>query len=276
MTSNLPITVVIPVKNEEANLPQCLTRLQAFSRIIVVDSSSTDATPAITAEHGATYLNFQWDGKFPKKRNWVLRNHQFDTPWILFLDADEFIDQAFVEEVATAITDTQHEAFWLNYTNYFQGKQLKHGVPQRKLALLRAGAGEYERIEEDGWSKLDMEVHEHPVVSGTTGEIKAEIEHRDYRGLARFIDRHLDYARWESKRLIDLGNLEGEQARHLTARQRFKYKNLTHWWYAPFYFLFTYIAKFGFLDGKAGFDYAFYKYWYFKTIRELVREGKSS
>ena len=34
-------------------------------------------------------IDFKWDGKFPKKRNWVLRNYKFKTPWVLFLDADE-------------------------------------------------------------------------------------------------------------------------------------------------------------------------------------------
>ena len=52
------------------------------------------------------------------------------------------------------------------------GKKLQGGDPFRKLALFRAGAGEYEKIEEDNWSHLDMEVHEHPVLEGTVGEIK--------------------------------------------------------------------------------------------------------
>ncbi len=60
---------------------------------------------------------------------------------------------------------------------------------------------------------------------------------------------------------------------HFTDRQRFKYRHLAKWWYRWFYFLFTYVAKRGFLDGAAGFHYAFFKLWYFQTIRLLIREA---
>lgn len=273
-TDVLPVTVVIPVRNEERNLPQCLAALGRFAKILIVDSASTDRTGAIAAEHGAELIQFEWDGKFPKKRNWVLMNRQFDTPFVLFHDADEIVSPAFCDEMVTALSDTQHVGFWLNYTNYFAGKQLRHGVPQRKLALMRVGAGFYERIEEDGWSSLDMEVHEHPVLDGTIGEISAPIDHRDFRGIDKFLERHIDYAKWETARYAAL-HAEGlEKAEHLTGRQGFKYRNLEKWWYSAFYFTFAYILRGGFLDGRAGLLYAFYKAWYFTTIRALIREAK--
>jgi glycosyltransferase involved in cell wall biosynthesis len=95
----LSVTVVIPVKNEAANLPECLSRLENFGHAIVVDSGSTDATIQIAKDAGAEVLHFEWDGRFPKKRNWVLRHYEFKTEWVLFLDADEFITPRFVEEL---------------------------------------------------------------------------------------------------------------------------------------------------------------------------------
>lgn len=270
------ITIVIPVKNEELNLPRCLAALSRFKHIIIVDSQSTDSTPHIAASAGATYLNFDWNGRFPKKRNWVLREHQPATDWVLFLDADELVDDAFIDAMDAATRTGRYAGFWLNYSNYFMDKKLNHGLPQRKLALFRVGAGEYERIEEDGWSQLDMEIHEHPVIEGEIGEIDIEIDHRDYRGLARFIERHLDYAKWEARRVGLLGNLEDPQNASLTKRQKFKYKNLSAWWYPAFYFLFVYFVRLGFLDGRAGFHYAYYKMWYFHTIGQLIREARSA
>ena len=86
----LNITVVIPVRNEEKNLPSCLKALGSdFTEIVVVDSVSSDRTREIASAAGAVVLDFVWDGKFPKKRNWALRNYRFKTPWVLFLDADE-------------------------------------------------------------------------------------------------------------------------------------------------------------------------------------------
>src|SRR5690348_13499361 len=99
MANDLDVTVVVPVRNEEKNLPECLRRLTAFKHVVVVDSNSQDQTRSIAEQHGALVLNFAWDGRFPKKRNWTLRNHRFETSWVLFLDADEYIDEAFVDEL---------------------------------------------------------------------------------------------------------------------------------------------------------------------------------
>lgn len=63
---------------------------------------------------------------------------------------------------------------------------------------------------------------------------------------------------------------------HFTARQRFKYRHLAKWWYPWFYFLFAYGVKRGFPDGAAGFHHAFYKAWYFQTIRLLIREDAAA
>ena len=182
-TAKLPVTVVIAVKNEERNLPLCLERLSRFSKIDVIDSGSTDQTQTIAAKFGCEFIPFKWDGHYPKKRNWYLLNHHVDTPWVFFLDADEYVTEAFVNELERAIANTQHSGFRVNYSNYFLGQELKHGVPQLKLPLFKVSAGLYERIDEDAWSSLDMEVHEHPVLQGSIGELKSKIDHNDLKGL---------------------------------------------------------------------------------------------
>jgi len=151
---------------------------------------------------GVNVLEFRRDGCFPKKRNWVPMNHTPATPWVLFLDADELVDDAFCYELTRAISDEAFESHWLNYTDYFLGHRLKHRVPQRKLALVRVGKAIYERIDEDTWSKLDMEIHEHPVVGGNVSEIRVPIEHNNFRGIEKFLDRHRDYALWEACRIL--------------------------------------------------------------------------
>ena len=269
----LPVTVIIPVRNEETNLPQCLAALgDAFDEIVVVDSASTDRTPQIAAEHGATLIDFSWNGQFPKKRNWYLENCEPRNDWCLFLDADEVVGPAFLEEVAGAMKQTDKVGFWLHYTNYFLGRPLRFGVPQRKLALFRRSAGRFERIDENHWSGLDMEVHEHPHLTGAVGEIAARIEHRDFQGLGKFIDRHLDYARWEAARFSQV--TASEDFQNLTWRQKTKYKNLERRIFPLLYFCFNYFLRLGILDGWAGFQYSFYKAWYFNTIRLLIYEGR--
>ncbi len=274
-TEPLPVTVVIPVKNEERNLPTCLGELDAFEEIVVVDSNSSDSTVSIAQRAGAQIIQFHWNGKFPKKRNWVLQTFPFQTSWVLFLDADEIVTTEFKAELRSTLRNTDHVGFWLKYRSHFLGQVLKRGVEQRKLALFRVGAGHYERIEDDRWSDLDMEVHEHPVLDGSVGEIRAPLEHKDFRGLHHYIARHNEYSSWEAHRYLALHE-DIEAWSLLTRRQKLKYTYLPRWWFAPAYFVATYIVKCGFLDGWAGFVHAAMKMGYFFQICCKIQTLKTS
>jgi glycosyltransferase involved in cell wall biosynthesis len=267
----IPVTVVIPVKNEAANLPACLDRLDGLAEVVVVDSDSNDGTRQV-AEKRAKYLNFCWQGGFPKKRNWVLQTYRFETEWVLFLDADEHLTEPFKAEMARAIQRSDVAGYWLNYRNQFMGRILRHGVRQRKLALFRVGSGAYERIDDARWTTLDMEVHEHPVLEGVVSEIREPIDHFGYRGLHHFIARHNEYSTWEAERMIALEKAGPAALAQLTPRQKQKYRNLDKAWFALAYFALTYFAKGGFLDGRAGLVYAFLKSVYFFDTRLKIRE----
>lgn len=272
----IPVTAVVPIKNEEKNLKSCLASLTEFREILVVDSGSTDKSTEIARDHGAKVIQFEWDGRYPKKRNWVLQNYDFVTEWVLFIDADEVVDQKFCSELMGAVSQSGCVGFWLTYTNHFMGRKLRFGIPQRKLACFKTNAGRYERIEEERWSTLDMEIHEHPVLEGELGRISAPIMHNDFRGLSRFLERHISYAEWEAARFLALNQKDIEKDSDLTRRQRIKYANIEKFWFAWFYFFYAYIAKFGFLDGTAGYHYARYKKWYFEMIRLLIAERRQS
>ena len=286
MSATIPfnVTVVIPVKNEVRNITRCIDAVSSLGPVVVVDSLSNDETQEAATTAGAEVLNFEWDGRFPKKRNWVLRNYDFKTDWVLFLDADEFISEAFISELQSTIKETDKVGFWLNFENHFLGQKLKGGDPFKKLALFRLGAGEYERIEEDDWSHLDMEVHEHPVLDGEVGEITTPIEHNDFRGLKHYIAKHNEYSSWEAARYLRLvsmksgkvGRWEGEEYANLTDRQKKKYRNLAKWWFAPAYFVMSYFVKKGFLDGSVGLHFSLLKAMYFYQIRLKIIEAEKS
>lgn len=270
----LDLTVVIPVKNEEANLQNCLNAIGAdlAQKVVIVDSGSTDKTKSIAAQNNIEIIDFQWNGTFPKKRNWYLRNYTPKTKWVLFLDADEYLTEDFKKELRKSLTEhPEYEGFWLNYTIYFMGKKLKGGYPLKKLALFQVGKGEYERIEEDHWSHLDMEIHEHPVLSGKVGAIKSKIDHRDFRGIAHYVAKHDEYALWEAERYFKLFQNTDATA-HLTWKQKLKYRLMKSIFIGPVYFIGSYIVMGGFRDGRRGFAFAVMKMAYFNQIYCLIKE----
>ncbi len=268
----LPVTVVIPVLNEELNLPACLEALgDSFEKVLIVDSGSSDRTCEIAEQAGVEVLQFKWDGKYPKKRNWTLENYRFSTEWVFFLDADERVTPELICELHDTLPKTPHAGFRISFTNWFMGRPLHHGDVFRKLPLFRVGAGAYEKFPENGWSRLDMEVHEHPVLNGTVGELRARIEHNDFRSLEHYFKKHEEYADWEANRFRWLKSAGQNEWDQLTARQRSKYSMLNKPGLGLIYFCAAYFLKLGFLDGRAGFELARAKCRYFNRIRDRVR-----
>ncbi|KJD34908.1 glycosyl transferase family 2 [Tamlana sedimentorum] len=272
MSIILDLTIAIPVKNEEKNLLGCINAIgKDFAKqVVIIDSGSTDNTISIAESQGVDVVNFNWDGKFPKKRNWFLRNYNLTTKWVLFLDADEYLTDAFKTEIQQKI-NTDKIGFWLNYTIYFMGKKLKGGYPLNKLALFQVGAGEYERINEDKWSNLDMEIHEHPILNGEIGYIKSKIDHRDFRGVSHYMNKHNEYASWEAYRYIKTINDEEAKAKW-TWKQKIKYKLMRSSLIGPIYFIGSFVFYGGWKDGATGFAFAILKMSYFTQIYCKIKE----
>lgn len=273
--SPLDITIAIPAKNEERNLPGCLEAIgkDLAKEIVVIDSGSTDRTKEIAMEYGAKVVEFDWNGKFPKKRNWYLRNHTPTTKWILFLDADEYLTEAFKEELRTKLDNEDKVGYWLNFTIYFMGKKLKGGYPLKKLALFQVGAGEYEKIEEDMWSNLDMEIHEHPILDGEVGTIKSKIDHQDFRGVSHYVNKHNGYSDWEAQRFMKVFH-DTDISKKWTWKQKIKYKLMKSSFIGPAYFLGSFFLLGGWKDGSRGFAFAILKMSYFTQIYCKIKEEK--
>ena len=275
MSPLLDLTIAIPVKNEEKNLPKCLAAIgdDFASRVVVIDSNSTDRTCELAMGFGAV-VEFAWNGKFPKKRNWYLRNHTPNTKWILFLDADEYLTEDFKNEVRKALQKDDKVGFWLSYTVYFLGKQLKGGYPLRKLALFQVGAGEYEWVDEEQWSELDMEVHEHPVLKGEVGVIRSKIDHQDFRGVSNFVIKHNEYASWEAARFLR-GASDPKFFAKLTWKQRLKYRLMQNSvLLGPAFFCGSFFLLGGFRDGARGLAHAILRMSYYVQVFCKIRELK--
>jgi glycosyltransferase involved in cell wall biosynthesis len=272
--NRLDLTIAIPVKNEEINLPRCLEAIgkDFATNIVILDSGSTDQTRQIANRFGVEIIDFVWNGKFPKKRNWYLRNHDINTKWVLFLDADEYLTEEFKLELRSTLAESNHQGYWLSYKVYFLGKELKGGYPLRKLALFQVNSAEYEQIDEEHWSELDMEVHEHPIVKGKVGIIKGKIDHQDFRGTSNFITKHNEYASWEAARFLKAS--KSKPSENWTIQQKIKYRLMNSVFIIPAFFFGSYILYRGFRDGARGFAHAILRMSYYTQIYCKIQENR--
>lgn len=269
----LPVTVIVPVRSEPAQLADLLPLLKDYACVIVVESAENHTARQLAEAYGAEFMVFEWTGGYPKKRTWAARTGRIRTPWILYLDADERPTAAFAAELRTRLPRAEVAGFWLTYDTVFLGKRLRFGVPQRKLALVRDGAGEYERIDDPGWTDLDMEVHEHLIVNGATGSIRSRLIHLDAKTIEAYVRRHGAYATWEAGRYKAIRS-DSVRWGDLTTRQRLKYSLLATPIFPLIYLVLQYVVRLGFLDGSKGLRFALLKTGYFSEVGAKIAEQR--
>ncbi len=258
---SVPVSVLVPIKNEAANLPRCLASVSWADEIIVVDSQSSDASGKIAEEHGARVVQFHFNGTWPKKKNWALENVPFRHEWVFILDADEVLppeaEAEFVRAIAEADTTV---GYWINRRFMFMGRWLRHAYyPNWNLRLFRHSLGRYEQLTAAATESGDNEVHEHVVVNGPTGRLRCEMDHYAFPSVEVFVEKHNRYSNWEARVAVDrmLQGSAGDLS-HAPVGQRRKLKQLSH--RLPFRpllrFLYVYFWQCGFLDGREGYYFA--------------------
>ena len=260
-TAKLPVSVIIPVRNEAKNLPRCLQALRDVGEVYVIDSQSTDETVEIARSHGARVVQFHYQGGWPKKRQWAMDTLPLAFDWILLLDADEVLTPELTEEIRSAIQSPAVDGYSILLRTWFLGRVLRHGdVGLWKMSLFRRGKGQYEcRLKDQDASMADMEVHEHVVVEGETASLRNPLLHHNVESLSRYIQKHDEYSNWESRVLLQPGDdkelppsLFGTQAQR---RRWLKRKLFTVPGSPVLLFLYRYILRLGFLDGVPGLIY---------------------
>lgn len=277
MGNLLPITVIIPVKNEEANLPGCLRSVKDFAQVIVVDSGSTDRTLQIAQRSGAEIYQFDYSGGWPKKRQWAMDHLAIRCPWTLLLDADERVSPSLRQELKVIANRNDSAApvgYWTPLRLRFLGKTLLYGASDlKKLSFFRSGLGRFEcLIEEQTAQMADMEIHEHIVLDGREGHCRNHLVHHNHNDLFRYIEKHNHYSTWSAELAFrqQQGRKAPGQARVPSLfggqadRRRWLMNRL---WRLPaggfllpiLRFLWFFIIRFGFLDGKAGYYYCGFK-----------------
>jgi len=267
----LPISVIVPVLNEEQNIAACLESVRFADEMFVVDSGSTDRTAAIAESLGAKVVQFRFVPGGPRKKNWALENLPFRNEWVLLLDADERVTPELEREIRQEFAlGPQFDGYYLNRKLIFMGRWLRFGgnYPSWNLRLFRHVLGRYEKLDtEELESAGDVEVHEHVVLQGKAGYLREPLLHLDYKDLSRWIARHNNYSTWDAKLRLNL--LHGKELSHSIPARLFGNPVERKRWLKKLWirlpcrpllrFIYMYIIRLGFLDGKPGFIYAVLK-----------------
>jgi glycosyltransferase involved in cell wall biosynthesis len=281
------LSVLVPARNEERNLPACLRRLAWASQIVVVDSRSIDATVPIAQAYGAEVYQFDYSkAGWPKKKNWALDNVPWRHDWVLIMDADEHMTAELAREIESVIlgrwrdprskAQSQCDGFWINRRFMFMGRWIKGCgyYPSWNLRLFKHRLGRYERIGNLGDTDSgDNEVHEHVGIStGLCGYLEHEFLHYAYPDLATWIEKHNRYSSWEAHAALagDRGEIKANPFGSGIERRRWLKRLSRKLPGRPaLRFVYAYLLKRGFLDGYPGLVMSSLLAWY-----ELVSVAK--
>jgi glycosyltransferase involved in cell wall biosynthesis len=258
----VPVSILIPIKNEAANLSRCLAAVAWADEILVVDSQSTDGSQALAESCGAKVVQFAFNSTWPKKKNWALENLPFKHEWVFILDADEVMPPVAEAEFRRIVTDPNHavNGYWINRRFMFMGRWLQHAYyPNWNLRLFKHRLGRYEKLTEVDTASGDNEVHEHVVVEGQTGHLECEMDHYAFPSVSVFVEKHNRYSNWEAHVALDRflkGSSHALQSKEVGKLRRWKQLSQR----LPFRplqrFLYVYLWQRGFLDGSEGYYFA--------------------
>lgn len=267
---SVPVSVLVPVRNEEANIPECLRALQWAGQVVVVDSHSTDRTAPAAQAFGADVYQFTFPASgWPKKKNWALDHVAWKHEWVLVVDADERVTPELAAEIAALVRQTAADAYFLKRRFYFMGRWIRHCgyYPVWNLRLFRHALGRYERIGDLGdTGSGDNEIHEHVVAPAARyGFLKHDLIHFAYPDLATWVEKHNRYSNWEAHAMVAgyAGGVKPALFGDPVARRRWL-KARSRWLPGrPLWrFLYSYIFQGGFLDGSAGYHLCWMLAWY--------------
>jgi glycosyltransferase involved in cell wall biosynthesis len=263
---------LVITKNEERAILECLNSLQEFHQILVVDSGSTDGTCQIVRSAGVEVIQFKWNGKYPKKKQWAMELPEIQNDWILLLDADERLSDELLKEIKNFFIEGKNGIYSageapLSY--YFNSKKLLYGHKVKKIILMKKSLSKFPVIDDLNVSNMwEVEGHYQPQISGSIYRFKNSIIHDDPDRLFDYFSRHNRYSDWEA-----FLRLNPEIARKVSETKSIQGKIFSKVQFKPlFFFLYSYFFRFGWLDGRQGFDYAIALSFYYWQIGLKSRE----
>lgn len=269
----IPVTAIVVTKNEGENLSHCLLPLMPlFQRVIVVDSGSTDDTMQIAKSMGAEFLPYTWNGKYPKKRQWCLENIYGLGQWVFFIDADEVASPQLLREMNLLFArKPQADGYFVRGRYMWMNRLLRFGMTNNKLCLFKRDAFAFPVVNDlDLPGMGEIEGHYQPVAirdDVKIGQLDHPVIHHNRKGRGEWLERHERYAQWESRMILR----DAFPVDPVSWRQEVKVLTRAAWFRPWLFFLYSYVVRFGFLDGVPGLDYAAARAGYTRKVLYRLR-----
>ncbi len=278
MTETTPLTFIVLTRNEERNLDTCLKSVAGWAKeCFVVDSGSTDGTVKIAGQYNARVIVHPFE-THAKQWRWALENLPISTEWILALDADQRLTKELRDEISGMLKDVNGAqeniaGFFVKRRQIFRGRWIKHGgyYPKYLLKLFRR-----DRV----WLNEADLVDHHFRVGGKTARLKNDIieDNKNESDISVWIDKHNRYASLQA--LEYLYKTDGVGEPHLKPsfwgspderslwRKRL-WNGLPLYFRPAIFFLYRYILRLGFLDGREGFIFHFLQAFWYRLLVDI-------
>ena len=269
----LNLTVVVLTYNEELHIRRCLENVAPIAkRVVIVDSFSTDKTLEIAREFpNVDILQNKWENNHAKQFNWGLDHANITTKWVLRLDADEYLTKELVEELEAKLPGLPEDVsgIVLKRRHIFLDKWMKRGIyPVKLMRIFRNGKGRCENRLMDEHIQLS---------EGRAVEFEHDFCDHNLNNLSWFCHKHVNYAIREAVDLLDIefdltGSAATDDSKNISAqaiakrRKKHAYARKPLFWRSTAYFLYRYILKGAFLEGKEGFLFSFIQGWWYRTL----------
>ncbi len=264
-------SILLLTKNEEFHVERFLKNVQHVKRLVVIDSCSTDRTVELLKKYPNVQILSRPFVSFSDQRNYGLKKYFKPGEWVLHLDADERLSKKLIRELNKLRPDQGAVAYNLASMTFFRGRAIRYasGFPVYQTRLTKAGSFEF--IEVGHGQKAPLHMKNIPA-------LHHYYEHHPFdKGLTEWIARHDRYSSLEANdwcsnqaqyRLTDV-------LRDPISRRQWL-KQFSRWLpCAPtFIFLYLYIVKRGFLDGREGLDYCRMRAIYEHLIRLKVNDSR--
>ena len=264
------ISVLILTRNEQQDLPGCLTSVSWSDDIHVFDSYSTDNTVQIARAAGAHVHQRAFDD-YATHRNAALATIQFKYPWVFLLDADERPTPELSHELQQLTMPDEVSAYRLRRRDFLFGAWLKHAqISPFYLRLIRPERAHYTRA-----------VNEVLEVDGSVAELSQPLDHYPFsKGIAHWVRKHNLYSTMEAQLIFSQQGLSDPSLKTALTHRDFHTRRLHQ--KAIFYrlpgrpiikWLYMVFLRGAILDGRAGLTYAtlqsIYEYLIVLKTREL-------